>query len=324
MCNKILTLLCCLIAVASFAQTIEDSISEASAKKHITYLASDNLRGRVNFTREQLKAASYISNEFTACGLIPFPEYSNFYQPCYTKAEEMPPPYLTTDTLVESTLYNVVGILPGKTKPDEAIVFSAHYDHVDIGIDFRTGEIFNGANDDASGTTAVLLLARYFALRNSNERTIIFCLFAGEELGLLGSSAFVRQVKADNIKAVINIEMTGRNNRAGKNKFFITGSAFTDLEEILKKNLAGETISVKKEGEDNSGLFMRSDNYSFAKKGIPAHSIMCSDDKEYCYHKPCDDVNRIDIANMTRVIRGIAKACTSLISGEDTPAWKKK
>jgi Zn-dependent M28 family amino/carboxypeptidase len=233
-------------------------------------------------------------------------------------------PYTTTDTLINPILYNIIGILPGKSKPDEAIIFSAHYDHVDIGIDGRAEGIYNGANDDASGTTAVLLLARYFALRNDNDRSIIFCLFAGEEIGLYGSSAFIRQVEADKIKAVINIEMIGRYNRVGKDKFFVTGSEKTNLVEILKRNLINENISVKDEGEDESGLFFRSDNYPFSKKGIPAHSIMCSDDKDPCYHKPCDDTRKIDISNMTKVIRGIAKGCESLIAGTDTPEWKEK
>lgn len=301
------------------AQTIDDSLSAEDAGKHITFLAADKLKGRVNFTQEQLEAAIYIANEFTAYGLSPYPEYTNFYHPVYSKQAGMLPPYQIFDTLSITNLYNVIGVLPGKGKPDEAIVFSAHYDHVDKDIMGRGGSVFNGANDNASGTTAVLMLARYFSLRKDNERTIIFCLFAGEELGLYGSRAFVRLVDPEKIIAVINIEMIGSRSRTGKNAFFVTGSSFSNLTRILKKNIEGRKVSIRKEGPDVARLFMRSDNYPFAQQGIPAHSIMCSDDKDPCYHKPCDDISGIDISNMTRVIQGIARACKTLLSGEDTP-----
>lgn len=400
------------------SQKINDTINKVQVEKIITYLASDRLKGRVNYTKEQLEVAEYISKEFTNYGLNPFPGFSNFYQPFRTasgnrsEVEELKwngrkledslfyfiphslsihqgdlsdffilqafPPLAdsilfynwkrddnvliwvvlpenmsfseatknlhlpvgvpNSDILMvaandepetlklspdkkfpDSVLYNVVGIIPGRSLPEEAIIFSAHYDHVDKGQFGETGEIYNGANDDASGTTAVLQLARYFAMRRDNERTLIFCLFAGEELGLYGSRSFVNFIKPENIKAVINIEMIGRTNATGKNAFFVTGSYYSDLIKILARNLLGEKIKVMAQKNDPKFLFQRSDNYPFARKGIPAHSIMCSDDNEPCYHKPCDDVKRIDIENMTRIIKAIAKACTSVISGKDTP-----
>jgi Zn-dependent M28 family amino/carboxypeptidase len=221
--------------------------------------------------------------------------------------------------LLSSELYNIVGMIPGHSLPEEVIIFSAHYDHVDHGIFGEVEGIYNGANDDASGTTAVLALAKYFALRNNNERTLVFCLFAGEELGLYGSKSFINMVKPDHIKAVINIEMIGMTNATGKNAFFVTGSYLSDLAKILRRNLKGEKIKVIDQGSDPKLLFQRSDNYPFAAEGIPAHSIMCSDDNEPCYHKTCDDVKRIDIENMTRIIQAIAKSCRSLINGKDTP-----
>jgi Peptidase family M28 len=220
--------------------------------------------------------------------------------------------------LLSSVLYNVVGMLPGKTKPNEAIIFSAHYDHIDEGIDGNTG-VFNGANDDASGTTAVLALAKYFATRKDNERTIIFCLFAGEELGMLGSKAFVEMIEPENIKAVINIEMIGITNATGKNAFMLTGPANSNLMKILSANLGKGKFKITGLYNDSQRLFYRSDNYSFFQRGIVAHTIMCSDDDDPCYHRQCDDVERIDIANMTRVIQAIAKSASTLINGTETP-----
>jgi Zn-dependent M28 family amino/carboxypeptidase len=199
------------------------------------------------------------------------------------------------------------------------VVFSAHYDHV--GTDPWNFDIYNGANDDASGVAAVLALADYFALRKDNERTLVFCLFAGEELGLYGSAAFTKIITPADIKAVFNIEMIGKSNVTDKGSFFITGEERSDMSAIMKKNLYGEDITIKKY-YDRSSLFERSDNYNFFLRGIPAHSIMCSDDWEQCYHKPCDDAAFLDYNKMSTVIRAIAKSAETIISGEDTPKLK--
>jgi Zn-dependent M28 family amino/carboxypeptidase len=213
-------------------------------------------------------------------------------------------------------------MLPGKSKPNEVIVFSAHYDHISEDMYNNYGRVFNGANDNASGTTAVLALADYFSMRNDNERTILFCLFAGEELGLLGSRAFVSTIKPESIKAVINIEMIGMTNAVGKNAFMVTGPDRSTLFDILKKNVRGIDINVKPLRRDDRNLFERSDNYPFYLKNIPAHTIMCSDDNDNCYHQACDDADRIDTKNMTSIIRAIAKSAVTLINGNDTPVIK--
>jgi Zn-dependent M28 family amino/carboxypeptidase len=289
----------------------------------IRYLASDKLKGRVNFSKEQLDAARFISHEFSKYRLKTFPGYKSFYTPflAWQKLPLSDSEFIAIDKRLKDSvlLYNMVGILPGHSKPGESIIFSAHYDHVGRNRFGENGEIFNGANDNASGTTAVLMLARYFAMRNDNERTLIFCLFAGEELGLLGSAAFVHLIEPQSVKVVINIEMIGKTNRTGRKGFFITGSQHSDLEKILKKNLKNEKVKIRYEGDDWLHLYERSDNYSFAQKRIPAHSIMCSDDDDNCYHRPCDDAEGIDISNMVLIIKAIAKSCTTLINGKDTP-----
>jgi Zn-dependent M28 family amino/carboxypeptidase len=179
------------------------------------------------------------------------------------------------------------------------------------------GTIYNGANDDASGTTAMLLLADYFAKRGDNERTLIFCAFAGEELGLLGSSVLAEQINSNALIAVVNIEMIGIAS-VGKNAFFITGVEYSDFKKIFQKNLEG-SFKIKNEPSYSKQLFYRSDNYPFAKKGIPAHTIMSSDDGDKCYHKPCDDVERIDFDSMIRLVRGVANASVGIIKGAETP-----
>ncbi len=217
-----------------------------------------------------------------------------------------------------SAEYNIVGILPGKSKPTECIVFSAHYDHEGITPVKGKDTIMNGANDNASGTTALLMLAHYFALRKDNERTLIFCAFAGEEIGLKGSKELVQVLNLQKIKAGINLEMLGVP-QYGKKRVFIIGEKYSTLPGILSRQLKAQGLKVIREPDEEKMLFMRSDNYPFADKGVPFHTIMASDDDDPCYHKPCDEVKRIDIPNLTFIIRAIAAASHSLINGDETP-----
>jgi len=214
-----------------------------------------------------------------------------------------------------NTGYNIVGLLPGRTKADEVLVFSAHYDHMGIINGNSKDSIMNGANDDASGTTAVLALAEYFAMRGDNERTLLFCAFAGEEFGLVGSRDFIRHIKPEKMVANINIEMIGIP-QYGKNSIFITGANESYLPKLLYKGFKAAGVKVKAEPDTDKMLYMRSDNYAFAQAGVPAHTIMSSDDDDRCYHKPCDEADRIDITHLTKVISLIAKAAEEIIKGE--------
>jgi hypothetical protein len=216
-----------------------------------------------------------------------------------------------------ATGYNVVGVLPGRTRPDEVIVFSAHYDHEGIR-GKRKDSVMNGANDNASGTTAVLALAEYFAKRSDNDRTLMFCAFAGEELGLKGSFAFAKGVIPGKIVALVNIEMIGVP-QFGKNKVFITGDGYSSLPDFLSKQLVAAGLKMVGEPGEERALFRRSDNLPFALLGVPAHTIMSSDDLDKCYHQLCDEVDRIDMKHLTAVIRAIAKSVQPLIEGKETP-----
>jgi hypothetical protein len=208
--------------------------------------------------------------------------------------------------------YNVVAMLPGKSKPEEIIMFSAHYDHEGV-YPGEKDSIMNGANDDASGVAAILALARYYNLAKNNERTLVFCAFAGEELELSGSKTFASSQLVKQVIAMINIEMIGIP-QYGKNKIFITGENRSALPAILKKGFAATAIKPVKEIYPQ--LFERSDNYPFYSLGVPAHTIMSSDDNEPCYHQPCDEIKRIDIANMVNIIRAISFAARNLVSGK--------
>lgn len=315
------SLLFCFLVLCrlGFSQSA-DTVSQEYVSGVLNFLASDSLKGRGNYTPELFRAASFIAKEFEKDSLRFFPGYNSYFDFFSHKrltemdiAKEASGYYDPTKFLA-----NVISILPGKTHPGEAIIFSAHYDHVGIEAD-KKDSIFNGANDNASGTTALLALARYYAHANNNARTLIFCAFAGEELGLLGSEFFSKTINAKNIVAMVNIEMVGITGASGKNSFFITGEDHSDFRDIVKSNLKGYKFRVRNEPSLTKELFRRSDNFSFAKLGIPAHTIMCSDDDDPCYHKPCDEVKRINISNMTSVIKAIVIGVSSIVEGKSTP-----
>jgi len=113
-------------------------------------------------------------------------------------------------------LFNVAGIIPGKSKPNEYVIFSGHYDHIGILQAVGQDSIANGADDDASGVTAMLTLADYYKKQNNNERTLIFVAFTAEELGMYGSKYFSNHINADQVVAMINMEMIGKDSKFGR------------------------------------------------------------------------------------------------------------
>ena len=214
-------------------------------------------------------------------------------------------------------LMNVAAILPGKTKSGEVILISAHYDHVPPNRS-RRDSIFNGANDNASGTAALILLAKYFAEKNDNERTLIFCAFAGEELGLLGSKDLVQKLNTDRIIAHLNMDMVGIS-QYNKKGFLLTGSKHGELYDVISKNLKGSSYKVHGDYDEERNLFFRSDNFPFAQAGVPAHTIMTADDSSKCYHLQCDEVENVDMENIVNTVEAIILSTSTLIDGSMTP-----
>lgn len=222
--------------------------------------------------------------------------------------------------IVSMRLRNVLGILPGKSKKEEYVVFSGHYDHLGIGKVNGTDSIFNGANDDAAGTTAVILLAKYFAALHNNERTLVFVAFTAEESGGYGSQYFSRQMDADKVMAMFNIEMIGTESKWGKDAAYITGYEKTNMGEILQSNLEGSGFTFHPDPYPQQNLFYRSDNATLARLGVPAHTISTSKmDSEPNYHKMSDEVSTLDTENMARIIRSVAISAKTIISGQATP-----
>ena len=173
--------------------------------------------------------------------------------------------------ITEQKMANVVGVLPGKSRKEEYVVFSGHYDHLGVGKPVNGDSIYNGANDDAAGTTAVIMLAKYFKQANNNERTLVFVAFTAEEIGGFGSQYFSRQLVADKVMAMFNIEMIGTESKWGKNSAYITGYEKTDMGDILAKDLQGTEFTFYPDPYPTQQLFYRSDNATLARLGVPVH-----------------------------------------------------
>ena len=227
--------------------------------------------------------------------------------------------------LTGQKLKNVVAVIPGKTKKDEYVVFGGHYDHLGIGKPDATGDsIYNGANDDAAGTTAVMMLAKYFSTQKNNERTLIFVAFTAEEIGGYGSRYFSKQLNPDKIMAMFNIEMIGTTSKWGTNSAYITGYEKSDMGKILQANLADSKFRFEPDPYPKQNLFYRSDNATLAELGVPAHTISTSKmeevpNNEPNYHKQSDEIGTLDMNNMAEIIKAIAISSKTIVSGKDTP-----
>ncbi|NEU10004.1 M20/M25/M40 family metallo-hydrolase [Flavihumibacter sp. R14] len=234
----------------------------------------------------------------------------------------------------DSLLSNVVGIIPGKSKAKESVIFSAHYDHLGIikpgslkayfkawrfkilGID----SIANGADDNASGVTAMIALARYFKNLNNNERTLIFAAFTAEEIGGYGSRHFIEEIDPSDVVAVFNIEMIGKQSKFGENSAFITGYDKTDFGKILQANLIHSDFKFYPDPYPELNLFYRSDNANFAALGIPAHTISTDQiDVDRYYHTVKDEYVTLNITHIANIIKAIELSSRSIVSGKDTP-----
>jgi len=274
-------------------------VKENEVSNFLKYLSSDDLEGRETGTKGIEKAAVFLEDFFK----------KNNIKPYFAT-------YRDTLTNFKAPAFNIVGVLEG-TDPvlkKEFVVLSAHYDHIGIEKKQQPDVIYNGANDDASGVTAVAQMAKYFSETKSNKRSILFVFFAGEEKGLLGSKSLVQKLKKQNFNLYtqLNIEMIGvpmkRDYLA-----YVTGFDKSNMAEKINEYTGKKTIGfLPKEAEYE--LFYRSDNYSFYdvfKK--PCQSISTFDFENFeFYHHVSDEFKVMDISHMTSFIQEFLPAVTKI------------
>ena len=301
----------------SFTESLSSqSINESLVKKHIYTLANDSMQGRKAGTEGIEKAAKYIESKFKKIGLKYF-NNNSFRQTFNYKNKR-------SRNQEELKLYNIIGFLDGNEKKDEIVVISAHYDHLGMKSSGAGDLIFNGANDNATGVAAVLALAEYFKSKNNNSRSILFIAFTAEEMGLVGSNYFGKTISPESIVAGINIEMIGKESPFGPNTAWLTGFQRSNFGKIIQKNLSSSEFKIYPDPFISYRLFFRSDNASFAKLGIPAHTFSTSHmDKDLDYHKVTDEASTLNMKTITQTIKAIAIGTKSIIAGEDTPTRVK-
>jgi len=274
-------------------------VKESEVSDFLKYLSSDELEGRETGTKGIEKAAVFLEDFLKKNNVKPY--FST---------------YRDTLTNFKSPAYNIVGVLEGTdpTLKSEYVVLSAHYDHIGIEKKKQADVINNGANDDASGVTAVAEMAKYFAETKSNKRSILFVFFAGEEKGLLGSKSLVQKLKNKdfNLYTQLNIEMIGVPMKRDYLSY-VTGFDKSNMASKINEYTGKNTIGfLPKEAEYE--LFYRSDNYSFYdvfKK--PCQSISTFDFENFdFYHHVSDEFKVMDIPHMTAFIQEFLPAVTKI------------
>ncbi|MCH3885919.1 M20/M25/M40 family metallo-hydrolase [Tenacibaculum aquimarinum] len=295
---------------SNVVEKAQATIDSVMVRKHLYTLASDEMEGRGTGTPGIEKAAVYIENEFKRIGLKTFKNLADYRQTFTFKNRR---------TGEDITSSNIIGVLEGKSKKEEIVIVSAHYDHLGMKKDGEGDLIFNGANDDASGVAGVLTLAEYFK-SVGNERTIVFVAFTAEEMGLIGSKEFGKGIDASKFVAGINLEMIGKTPSFGPNTAWLTGFERSDFGKIIQKNLVGTGYQLFPDPYKKFNLFFRSDNASLARLGVPSHTFSTTPiDVDKDYHKVSDEAATLNMTVVTQTIKAVAKGTESIINGKDTP-----
>jgi len=303
------------------------ALQEADLQTWMNLLAGDAMRGRDSGSPEILLSAGYIAGVWQSMGLTPVPGSGSFFHPfSFSSGGEI------------YNEYNVVGYLEG-SDPDlmeEMILIGAHYDHVGVGNPVDGDSIYNGADDDASGTVALLGIAKLLAAGERPARSVVFCAWGAEEMGLRGSKAFAANPTVDLAKVVVNynLEMIGHAEELGEGKVFMTGPEYSDLADHVRGYLSHGGFELIPNPFASMDLFYRSDNASFVnlnegngrdKKmaGIPAHTF-CTWGSESHYHKPNDEPDGINYANMHKLILALTPAIAASANGTEWVQWTDK
>jgi Zn-dependent M28 family amino/carboxypeptidase len=311
------------------------AITPDALRGDLSFLSSDALSGRYTPSAGLDVAADFIASRFRASGLEA-PVHDTYFQNAdlteYLKAE---PGKHTIRTDQPVQCKNVIGILRGSDPVlrDTYIIVSAHYDHIGT---WKTAagltsakpasdhdEIYNGANDDGSGTVSVIAIAQAFAnLRVRPKRSLIFMTFCGEELGLLGSRYYAEHpvVPLKQTIGNINLEQVGRSDGdIKKGSASLTGFDFTSLGALFER--AGESYGIRVYQDKRSDKYFRaSDNYSFAKYGVPDNTL-CAAFEFPDYHGLKDEWPKIDYSQMAQIDKLTAAVVWELANSKTAPSW---
>jgi hypothetical protein len=352
--------------IAPEVQAALDRISADSLRGHLSFIASDLLEGRNTPSRGLDIAAEYIAAQFHRAGLEPAGDAGaqSYFQTSEWSVTDANENFITLTTddgkqrmrarpaqlaaygitvppKTEATgdsqsakqtirLRNVVGLLRGSDPAlrETYVIVSAHYDHVGMRADGEGDRIFNGANDDGSGTVSVIELASALAtLKQKPKRSLVFIAWFGEEKGLQGSRYYARRpvFPLERTVAMVNLEHMGRaddNEGPKPDSATLTGFDYTDLPLAFKA--AGEKTGVKvyKHEKNSDSFFGRSDNQALADQGVPAHTL-CVAFIFPDYHGLGDHWEKVDYPNLAKVNRMVALALVTIANSDQEPKWNE-
>ncbi|MBN8623154.1 MAG: M20/M25/M40 family metallo-hydrolase [Flavobacteriales bacterium] len=295
-----------------------ENVSENNLKKTVNYLASDELKGRLTGSEGAKKAVKFISNEFGKLKLKPFVGKS--YNQHFEYSVKLNPHEESSSVKINGT--NVIGFLDNKAA--KTIVIGAHYDHLGLNEHHNStlmnseGQIHNGADDNASGVSAVLELARILSQNKTKEKlNYAFALFAGEEDGLMGSKFMAENLPANpNVSAMINLDMIGRLNKDKDLTIGGVGTSPSFGEMVKRYKPAGFNLAI-----DSSGVGP-SDHTSFYLKDIPVLFLFTGTHSDY--HKPSDDTELINFDGLKKITNYVFNLTNGLSEMEHLDFTKTK
>ena len=296
-------IICVLFCSFWFANA--QNTTTGNLKQHVFTLASDSLKGRKAGSEESTRAARYIVEQWQAIGIKPYKDNDYFHS--FDKYK------------------NIIGIIEGgdENRKNEFIVIGAHYDHLGFKIKDNDTIIYNGADDNASGTAALIETARMLKNRqNELKRSVILVAFDAEEIGLVGSKRFVTDnlFSSGSIKLMMSVDMVGWYSTNGAVEYSGTGS-IKNSERIMKEtNVIPTGLKVKTEAFEKN-MFVATDTQPFAQAGIPTLAVTTG--LKSPYHKPKDGADLIDYDGMTLITEHLANLTIKLSEEvEITPTGK--
>jgi len=306
------------IALTPEMRIVVGHITANSLRGDVSFLASDSLEGRDTPSRGLDIAGEYIASRFRRLGLEPAGD-DGYFQSVVVRPEDPDSPKSR----------NVAAILRGSDPQlkDTYVMLSAHYDHKGLA-ESGDDKIFNGANDNASGTAAVLEVANALAaLHPRPKRSVLFILFCGEEKGLRGSRYYVDHPLVPLAKTIadLNLEQLGRTDAPEGPHLKtanVTGFDFSDMTSILVDAGKRAGIVVSKDAMASDKYFSQSDNLPLAKAGIPAHTLSVTYEFPD-YHAVGDEWQKIDYDNMAKVDHAVGIATLRLAQALTSPHWNE-
>ncbi len=315
-CSVVLCVCLCALGVpASLGQEAKTGAESHGSQIHreMESLASDAMQGRGSGTEDELRAAKYLAGELAQIGALPLGDHGGFLEDVSGTFEFRRGPR-------EWHTRNVIGVLTGSDvkMKEEVVMLSAHLDHLGIGKPVNGDEIYNGADDDASGCVAVLQLGRALA-QGHPKRTVLLVFFGSEETGGQGDQYFLKHppLPLEHIVVNLEFEMIGRPDGAVRpGELWLTGYDRSNLGPELAKHGA----RLVADPHPSEQFFQRSDNFALARKGIIAQTVS-SYGLHNDYHQPSDDVAHIDFKHMEQAIDSLIEPVGWLATSGFKPEW---